>query len=445
MGVVAPPPVRHQALEPEGLGLLAPEDALRRTGRPAPARRFLLGLCAVLAIAAPLCLFLGIRGYAPVIGVAGLLCIPYARPTREDWRGVLVLAALVLWAAVSVAWSPAPNLHFPHTSTALSRFTVLHLATQLAFSTAFVTALARLDRAGARKALGWAAIGFLIVPPLLIEEGLTQARLYQALPALIGRPVRPDWLPADLAQGSYVTAVVAWPLGVALWKRGLWPLALALAAFAPLTMLVLRGVAPTVALAASLPVFLMVWRGGRRAAGILGAAAAGCMLAAPLAMLAADRAGLIARAGAGLAPSWSERLRVWGFVAERWAEHPLRGAGLDASRTFPGVVPLHPHNGALQLWFELGLPGAALGILFWIWLWRRIAGCAGRDRLHGATAAATATVYLVIGSVSFGLWQEWWLCVGAFAAALCGLLGKTLGPARPDGTPCRRAESNPLD
>jgi O-antigen ligase len=364
-----------------------------------------------------------------VVGVAGLLCIPWARPTREDRRGVLILAALVLWAAVSIAWSPAPNLHLPHSAKALGRFTVLHLAIQLVFSTALITALARLDRAGARKALGWMAIGFLIVPPLLIEEGLTQARLYQALPALIGHPVRADWLPADLAQGSYVTAVMVWPLGVALWKRGLWPLALALAAFQPLTMVVLRGVAPTVALAISLPVFFLVLRRGRPAINGLAAVTAAFMLAAPLVMLAVDRARLYARLKADLAPSWSERLRIWGFVAERWAEHPLRGAGLDASRTFPGVVPLHPHNGALQLWFELGLPGAALGILFWLWLWRRIGDSAARDRLHGATAAATATVFLTISAVSFGLWQEWWLCVGVFAAGLCILLGKALRAA----------------
>jgi O-antigen ligase len=146
-------------------------------------------------------------------------------------------------------------------------------------------------------------------------------------------------------------------------------------------------------------------------------------------MLAVDRTGLYGHAKAGLWPSWAERLRIWGFVAERWAEHPLRGAGLDASRTFGEAIPLHPHNGPLQLWFELGLPGAVLGTLFWFWLWGRIGDCTRRDRLAGATAAATATVYLTISSVSFGQWQEWWLCVGAFAMALCVLLGKTLVPA----------------
>ena len=41
-------------------------------------------------------------------------------------------------------------------------------------------------------------------------------------------------------------------------------------------------------------------------------------------------------------------------------------------------------------------------------------------------AFVEASVYLVLSSVSFGLWQAWWLGVGAFAMMLCVLLGKTL-------------------
>ena len=446
MGAVAPSPIhrpdlRHEAAEPQGRDSPPPHPlprpAPRFTDRPAEAQGFLLGLGAVLAVAAPLCLFLGERGFAPVVGIAGLLCLPWARPVREDWRGVLILAALVLWATISVTWSPAPNLHWPHSFKALSRFTVLHLVLPLLLSTALVTAMARLEDPGARKVLLWTAIGFLLVQALLIEEGLTKARLFQALPALVGQRRREDWLPADLAQGAYVTAVVAWPLGVALWRRGLAALALALVAAAPLTLVIMRGLAPTLALAISLPVFLLAFWGGRRAARLLGAATAGYTLAAPLVMLAASRAGLYDRlkGASAVQPSWAERPRIWGFVAERWAEHPLRGAGLDASRTFPNVVPLHPHNGALQLWFELGLPGAVLGALFWLWLWRRIGEAAERNRLHGAAAAGAATVYLVIGAISYGLWQEWWLGVGAFAMALCILLGKTLPTSSPRPTP----------
>ncbi len=407
------------------MGAAAP-GALCLTARPARAQRFLLGLCGVLAVAAPLCLFFGTRGFAPVVGVAGLLCIPFARPTRQDWRGVLILAALAAWAAISVAWSPAPNLHGLDSAKALSRFTVLNLALQLALSATFLTALRRLDGTRAGKALNWIAIGFLIAPFMLIEEGLTGARLYQALPALIHQPIRPDWIPADLAQGGYIVAVMTWPLGVALYRRGWWIAALALAASTPLSMLLLRGVAPTLALAISAPIFVLALRRGPPAIKTLAALTAVYLLVTPLVMLALDPLHLYVRLKPDLPPSWSDRLRIWGFVAEQFARSPLRGAGLEASRTLAGMVHLHPHNAPLQLWYELGAPGAVLGTLFWLWLWRRIGEDARRDRLQGATAAATAAVYLIISSVSFGLWQAWWLGVGAFAVMLCMLLGKAL-------------------
>jgi O-antigen ligase len=404
----------------------AAAEALRTAGRPALVQRILRAVCVLLGASAPLCLLLGVRGFAPVIGACGLLCLPWARPAQRDWPGVWILAGLVAWAGISLAWSPAPNLRPPQTAAALGRFTIAHLAALLVLCTALVTGLERLEPRRADKALGWIACGFLLAPPLLVEEALNHQWLYQALPALIHQQVRVDKAVARLAQGGYVIAVVAWPLGVALHRRKRLWLALALAAFVPLSMLLLRGVAATVTLAASLPVFYLALRRGRTAIRAFAAITAAYLLATPLVMFAVDHLGLYLRLKGGLWPSWSDRLRIWSFVVEQFAARPLRGAGLDASRAFPGVVPLHPHNGPLQLWFELGLPGAVLGTMFWLWLWRRIERCARRDPVHGAAAAATAMVYLGISSVSFGLWQDWWLCVGAFALALCLLLGKAL-------------------
>src|SRR5215469_7994096 len=110
MGAAAPSPIRRRQPQPPAPALLRPVDT---PAPPVQPQRFLLGLCAILAVAAPLCLFLGARGFAPVVGIAGLLCLPLARPTRADGRGAVVLAALVLWAAISLAWSPAPNLRLP--------------------------------------------------------------------------------------------------------------------------------------------------------------------------------------------------------------------------------------------------------------------------------------------------------------------------------------------
>ena len=51
--------------------------------------------------------------------------------------------------------------------------------------------------------------------------------------------------------------------------------------------------------------------------------------------------------------------------------------------------------------------------------------------LGRATAVATAVAYLTFASVSFGVWQEWWLALGAFAAAAC-LAVQRQGPLEND-------------
>ena len=48
-----------------------------------------------------------------------------------------------------------------------------------------------------------------------------------------------------------------------------------------------------------------------------------------------------------------------------------------------------------------------------------------RDRPMAAAAAAAVSAYLTIGALSFGVWQEWWLALGALTAATCLALAKS--------------------
>jgi len=72
--------------------------------------------------------------------------------------------------------------------------------------------------------------------------------------------------------------------------------------------------------------------------------------------------------------SFVYRMHAWEFVIQRINERPLFGWGLDGSKEFGGEttqvisdsvmgplgepVPLHPHNGVLEVWLELGAFGA---------------------------------------------------------------------------------------
>lgn len=110
------------------------------------------------------------------------------------------------------------------------------------------------------------------------------------------------------------------------------------------------------------------------------------------------------------------RLELWQFVAQKIMEKPLLGYGLEAGRFLPldgmahqyfgGTRMHHPHNGIMQVWFEMGLLGAVLLALAWGALVYQI----GRlGRLSQRYVLAGLTCILVICSVSHGLWQTWWV------------------------------------
>ena len=127
--------------------------------------------------------------------------------------------------------------------------------------------------------------------------------------------------------------------------------------------------------------------------------------------------------------SFTDRLEIWDHAAAEVAKAPLLGHGLGAVRSLPltdeqraryrfhKAPSTHAHNAALQLWVEFGAVGIAAGLAL-----LGIAAAAVRrmDRSAQATALATAAALLVIGMLSFGLWQETWL----------GLIGVTVALLR---------------
>jgi O-antigen ligase len=69
---------------------------------------------------------------------------------------------------------------------------------------------------------------------------------------------------------------------------------------------------------------------------------------------------------------------------------------------------------------ELGLIGAVAAAIVWAAIFTGLSRPARSPA--AAASAAAAAAYLVFGAVSFGVWQEWWLGLGALTALACILV-----------------------
>ncbi|ARN85206.1 O-antigen ligase family protein [Candidatus Nucleicultrix amoebiphila] len=119
------------------------------------------------------------------------------------------------------------------------------------------------------------------------------------------------------------------------------------------------------------------------------------------------------------------RLYIWEYVSSLISQRPLLGFGLSSSKLIPagtnnpmGIssLPLHPHNGALQVWLELGAIGVIIFLVFLFIILKNIT-CI-KSKIHQASAAAGLTTVFVFFSVSYGLWQSWWIATMGLTAFL---------------------------
>ena len=367
-------------------------------------------LAGVFALS-PLLGWLSPLGFAPLAALGGLLTIRGIRVEDEQRPVALAILVLVTWALASVLWSPfKPDSIESATAAKLIAQAILYWALFRAGAVASAEA-----RTMALRVLAWGMGGLGLI---LALEAATGAGIYQALRAAIGDPIRPDLAVRNVAQGGFVLAVLT-PAAALASKRtgcGVWPIVLMAAGIAGAS-LSLAADAPILALVVSVLFGLAVYRWPVVAPRVLGGMVATLFLAAPGVVWLTRKLGWFQELEASVSLSWSQRMGYWRHATDWIGDHPLRGWGLDASREFaPGII-LHPHNGALQIWLELGLIGAVSVAVFWGVLF---ANLSRPERDPGrAVAAATAGAYLVFSAVSFGVWQEWWLALGAVAAAAC--------------------------
>ena len=364
------------------------------------------------ALVLPTLLALVPRGAAPLAGVAGL-CAAGAI-VADPSRGLTglrfpaaMLGVLLLWGVLSATWAFDP-------------WRSVALDVRLAGS--FIAALA-LAAAASRIATPWrlalfllAGTGFAII--VALADWTTAGGISRYV------TVRPFAGPR-FNQIAVWLALLVLPAAALLVCRGRVLLAIIAATTMTGMVYFLDGLAAKTALALSLPVGALIYFRQRLVCRIAAALSVIAILTAPLTLPRLDEIPAVMAEAGSLKSSATHRLLIWSFVGDRIAERPMRGWGLDSSRSIPGgqveirpgqkLLPLHPHNAALQVWLELGVPGAVLLALFVAWLWLRLAA-APWPRPYAAAAGGSLSAALAVAFAGWGIWQEWWIATLGMAA-----------------------------
>ena len=370
-------------------------------------------MIAGLLVLTPLLGWAGSLGFAPAVALAGLLTAFSLRVRTEDRALLLALFTALVWACASSFWSPwRPG--------DLEEQTGLKLVFMLALYGCAVSAARAVPEVRLPGLVKGLAATAPILALILLLEAATSAAGYKILLGLIGQTVRPDYAIKNVAQGLYVLTLLAPVAIAAVSGRARWVLGLGLGAGIIGPALVFGYDAPLLALACALLAAGLVWFFPLMGPRLLAGLSAGGFLLAPALARGAFALGLDERVAPFLSESWLQRLGYWEKAVEWIWARPLPGWGLDASRAFGPGIQLHPHDAALQIWMELGLIGAVAAAIVWASI---LSGLSRPVRTPAAAgAAASATAYLVFGAVSFGVWQEWWLALGALSALACILV-----------------------
>jgi exopolysaccharide production protein ExoQ len=372
------------------------------------------------AILPPLAVFapLGAAALLAILALAllaldGRSAIARCRPLRTL---AILLGLLTLWGLLSASWSILPL----HSLVEGLRFLAISAAGLVILGAALAAAPAERERICLFVALGVVTAIALLAVERFSDAALTRFAL---------RLAPSEYLPfARFDRGATVVVLALWPALFGTWARFGRAAALLLALAAIAIVLLLESTTAKFALAASLLAFAISLYAPRLIATALAMVVLAIAILLPLATPSDRTIVTIEQQAPWLKESAVHRLLIWRFAADRIAERPLLGWGMDASRELPGghldlraavpglvlspgaqALPLHPHDAALQWEVELGVPGTLLCLAILGWgLWR-VGFAASLSRQRRAAALAWAAAALPVAMLSFGIWQEWWL------------------------------------
>lgn len=392
--------------------------AATATASVTPARDRLGAWCGWVMVGAaglvPLVGWLSPLGFAPLLALMGLLCLPAIRMSDEDRPILIVLLGALVWAAASTTWSlqqPKPGGHG----------VILEIALALPLFWSAICGARRASPRLNRLALQVLAWGLAAFGAVLLADTLADARIYRWLHERYYEPIRPDLARSNVAHTSFVLAVL-WPVVLVGGLRRLTdliPLALAIAGTVAAAY-VFGSDAPVLAFPLAAAVILGVWLMPRVGPRVLAVSVAAVGFLMPTFVWLVRANSDYGKLEQGVQLSWSARLSYWSHTVDWILQRPIKGWGLDASRAMGPGIQLHPHNSALQVWLELGFIGAVAAAVFWGLSLLRLSR--GKPDLGMSGVAGAAVVYLLFAWINYGLWQQWWLALGVLIVVVGAML-----------------------
>ncbi|MDI7774334.1 O-antigen ligase family protein [Asticcacaulis sp. EMRT-3] len=321
---------------------------------------------------------------------------------------------------------------------------------------AVILAAFRLKGRQAADVMTWLYWAFAGLTVLQLLDGVSLMSLRNSINNAFFGGHRPEMVVVLVSNSNTILTMLFWPLAYYLVARRrfllLWAAALTVLGVA----VVVDTNAQVLAMAAGFIVFMAArhWPAGLDKSGVrpervLAVLSAVAALGFPPLVLWLMRSGLALKIKTDLLPSWAARIDIWSFAVTKALEKPVWGWGFESSRNFSPMIPDHPHNMSLQAWLELGVPGLILLSVFWFSVFWSLKGT-GRvvAREKGLTALteeaaapepvsdtrpywlATATAFYLVNTVSFGLWRDWFYCLGAFAVTAAFLAERAVRHVR---------------
>lgn len=372
-----------------------------------------------LAIIAPLSMapLLAVAVVAAVaIRISGYRRLPAVWPVP-----LAIFAGAVAWGAVSLFWTTS----FDHGIVAVGRIGFMLLGGLVLAALAGGLAPGEKRRLGTVLCAGM-CVGIALLALNVFADGAATDTLRVVLPMKAYAEVK-------MNRPATIIAVFLWPMLMAMQGFAGRKVQAATIFVTFATVAWTDSATAAVAVAAGIGVLLAVTAGMRVSAvrRAVAAALVAVSLAGPLYVIGPPV--VTHQLVAPILPnSFFHRVYIWAFVAGKIAEKPLFGWGLSSSRNIPGgnvdhfipmkskdgtltvnvekmpLLPLHPHNGALQVWLELGLPGILMLCGLILYLSRQIDTRIASKTLATLCVAQMFCTFLTAES-AYGLWQSWWL------------------------------------